>query len=205
MFQKSEQEKDEFVERSVNYYYKVMREDRRRELGQSPKDYQPQEDEEYVQLAMRHYFAIRKVKDGKLGQAESIYRRIINELSQEEKDGHCDHSKLAVTTLLLALLMQRKGDVMGARHVFREFFRKVVTENDEQTECACSAKVLQAYALMEMNNGLPQKSLHLVQKALEFDPSLSGILRWKQFRDVLEKASQRAQRAQRRTPAIPQC
>jgi hypothetical protein len=72
-----------------------------------------------------HYFALRKIKDGKPQHAEQIYRRIIDELLHEEEDG-CDHAKLAVTTLLLALLLQRTGDSKNTRSVSLHFFRIVV-------------------------------------------------------------------------------
>ena len=115
----------------------------------------------------------------------NIYPRIIDELSQEE-DGQCDHAKLAVTTLLLALLLQRMGDTKGTRSVFLSFFRIVVLEMDEDNECACSAKVLQAFALFEMKRGHSLKSLDLATKAIKLDKSLASILKWKQFRDAKE-------------------
>ena len=115
-----------------------------------------------------------------------LYRRIINELSSED-DGHCDHSKLAVSTLLLSLHMQRVGDTKGTRAVFLNFFRRVaMDEDDDEIECSCSAKVLQAYALFEMKNGHERKSLEIIKKAVQMDNELSPVLEWKQFRDVRE-------------------
>jgi hypothetical protein len=57
---------------------------------------------------------------------------------------------------------------------------------DEDKECACSAKVLQAYALFEMKRGHSLKSLDLATKAIKLDKSLASILKWKQFRDAKE-------------------
>lgn len=176
-----------WLDQSISYYSKVMREERRRNLGQIKDDVlEPGYQEEFETLARKHYFALRKIKDGKPRHAEMIYRRIIDELLQEE-DGQCDHAKLAVTTLLLALLLQRTGDCKATRSVFLSFFRVAVLEREEGTECACSAKVLQAYALFEMKQGNARKSFELVKRAVEMDHSLAPVLQWKQFRDVLER------------------
>lgn len=179
-----ELERMAWVNGSVEYYSKVMREERRRNMGQlSPEEGHNQQ--EFLTLAKKHYFARYKIKNGMPRHAEHIYRRIIDELSQEE-DGQCDHAKLAVTTLLLALLLQRLGDMKGTRSVFLSFFRIVVLEMDEDKECACSAKVLQAYALFEMKRGHSLKSLDLAAKAIKLDKSLASIMKWKQFRDAKE-------------------
>lgn len=133
-------------------------------------------------MAKKHYYALRKIKDGKPMLAERIYRRIIDQLLIEEKEGSCDHTKLAVTTLLLALLLQREGHpAPKTRAVFLHFFRKVQNSNDE---CACSAKVLQAFALFEMKHGNSIKSLHIITKAIQMDPSLRPVLKWKQFQNA---------------------
>jgi hypothetical protein len=180
-----ERQRKEWISRSVVYYSKVMREERRRNIGQISGLNDPEYQEQFVILAKKHYFALRKIKDGNLHHAKWIYRKIIEDLSRED-EGECDHAKLAVTTLLLALLMQRMGDCKGARSVFLRFFRIVVLDNEE-TECACSAKVLQAFALFEMKQGHAQKSLELVKRAIEFDDSLAPVLQWKQFRDAVQQ------------------
>jgi hypothetical protein len=186
-----ERHRQEWINRSIAYYSKVMREERRRNIGQIQKSeldsaaYQ----EEFHQLAKKHYFALRKIKDGKNRHAELIYRRIIDEIMNEE-EGHCDHAKLAVTTLLLALHCQRMGDLKKTRSVFLSFVRVVLVENDnDEKECACSAKVLGAYALFEMKQGNALKSLEIARKAVQFDRSLEPVLQWKQFRDVLQRSS----------------
>ncbi|KAL7528745.1 hypothetical protein ACHAXR_002605, partial [Thalassiosira sp. AJA248-18] len=136
-----------------------------------------------------HYYARHLIKKGKWTNAEKIYRRIIDELTSDTpEDDHCDHTKLAVSTLLLALHMQRTGDIKATRAVFLNFFRRVAPKEDEEEEevhqCSCSAKVLQAYALFELKNGHSAKSLEIIQRAVKMDEELSPVLGWKQFRDA---------------------
>jgi hypothetical protein len=179
--------KQEWIDRSLVYYRKVMREERRLQGGQlkdiDSKEYQ----DEFTQLANKHYFALRKIKDGKPLHAERIYRRIIDELYKD--DDECDHAKLAVTTLLLALLLQRmRAPAKETRSVFLHFFRVAILDSLEG-ECACSAKVLGAFALFEMKHGNTTKSYHILQLAVKLDPSLAPMLQWKQFRDVSQRMS----------------
>lgn len=185
----ADQLRRQWIEKSVDYYSKVMREERRKNMGQLSDEMfeSVQYQEDFRQLAKKHYFALRKIKDGQHRHAEMIYRRIIDEImNEEEEDGHCDHAKLAVTTLLLALHCQRMGDIKKARSVFINFFRVVVVMNGEEdlSECACSAKVLGAYALFEMKQGHMNKSLEIAQKAVQFDQALGPVLNWKQFREA---------------------
>jgi hypothetical protein len=197
----ADERRKDWIDQSVKYYSTVMRLERRRRIGQA-KDWEETSEESrnhYMVLAKKHYFALRKIKDGKPQHAETIYRRIIDELVQEISDSDnnkngvddhaCDHAPLAVTTLLLALLMQRMGDAKKTRSVFLNFFRIAVLDAGPEEECACSAKVLQAYALFEMKQGNALKSLELVHKAVQLDPTLQPVLQWKQFRDVLERRS----------------
>jgi hypothetical protein len=196
--QDAEEQRKDWIDRSVKYYSTVMRQERRRLIGQA-KDWETestQSRDHYMLLAKKHYFALRKIKDGKPHHAETIYRRIIDELVREsaeadvlDNDAHaCDHAPLAITTLLLALFMQRIGDTKKTRSVFLNFFRIAVLDGADE-ECACSAKVLQAYALFEMKQGNALKSLELVDQAVKLDPTLKPLLKWKQFRDVLERRS----------------
>jgi hypothetical protein len=197
--------RQEWNERSVSYYSKVMREERRRNMGQIDNDIfdSEQYQQDFERSAQKHYFALRKIKDGQYLHAEIIYKNIIQEIMKEEEDedGQCDHAKLAVTTLLLALHCQRMGDLKKTRSVFLNFFREVIMseqrnnvnnhdddddddDDGKHHKCACSAKVLGAFALFEMKQGNTIKSLEILQKAVEFDPALGPILQWKQFRDV---------------------
>lgn len=145
-------------------------------------------DKDFVGLATKHYYARLLVKKGKWDFAEKIYRRIIDELTSDPSEDNCDHTKLAVSTLLLALHVQRTGDIKATRAVFLNFFRRVALvkeeEMDENHKCSCSAKVLQAYALFEMKNGHSAKSLEIIQRAVKMDEELSPVLGWKQFRDA---------------------
>jgi hypothetical protein len=190
--------RQEWIQNSVQYYSKVMREERRRSIGQY-KEYA-----NYNVLAKKHYFALKKIKDGKPDHAECIYRRIINELVHELRQeqvtqDHCDHSTLAITTLLLALHLQRnEASPKKTRSVFLNFFRIVTSDGhtDANEECACSAKVLQAFALFEMKQGNALKSLELAKAAIKLDPSLKSVLNWKQFRDATARRMERQQKQQ---------
>jgi hypothetical protein len=171
-----------------------MREERRRNIGQVGEDQFTSEEyqEDFSRLAKKHYFALRKIKDGKYRHAEFIYRRIIDEIMKEEEDGHCDHAKLAVTTLLLALHCQRMGDLKKTRSVFLNFLRVVMVDSGaEVLECACSAKVMGAYALFEMKQGNVNKSLEIARMAVQFDQALEPVLNWKQFRDAQQRKANR--------------
>lgn len=61
----------------------------------------------------------------------------------------------------------------------------MIENQDEEKECACSAKVLQAYALFEMKRGNGRKSLEIVEKAVRLDHELKPVLEWKQFRKIM--------------------
>jgi hypothetical protein len=192
----AERQRREWVDRSMDYYSRVMRQERRRNLGQV-KDYETAASyqREFTLHAQKHYFALRKIKDGKPAHAEQIYRRIIGEI-QSDTGHHCDHAQLAVTTLLLALHLQRTGaPPKHTRSVFLHFVRVAIVE-EEEDECACSAKVLQAFALFEMKQGHALKSLQLVQKAIELDATLQPVLQWKQFREASARSHQQQQRQQ---------
>ncbi len=210
------QRKHEWIERSVQYYSTVMRRNyvggaaggvptqksRQHETSASiiasevPSDVAPDQlqlDKDFIGLATKHYYARVLIKMGKWDNAEKIYRRIIEDLTDEaalSEDGDCDHTKLAVSTLLLALHMQRTGDVRATRSVFLRFFRRVAVHDREESDdaedhkCSCSAKVLQAFALFEMKNGLSKKGLEIIRRAVEMDEELRPVLEWKQFRDA---------------------
>ncbi|KAL9179805.1 hypothetical protein ACHAXT_007775 [Thalassiosira profunda] len=200
------QRKSEWIQQSVQYYSTVMRKNAGAasqlpttqmdsttavsSISEVPlmakENVVAVHDEEFVGLATKHFYARHLIKGGRWDVAEKIYRRIIDELTTE--DDNCDHTKLAVSTLLLALHLQRTGDVKATRAVFLAFFRRVALveaeEEEEADKCACSAKVLQAYALFEMKNGHSAKSLEIIQRAVKMDEQISGVLKWKQFRDA---------------------
>eukprot|EP00559_Dactyliosolen_fragilissimus_P009050 CAMPEP_0184865442 /NCGR_PEP_ID=MMETSP0580-20130426/18124_1 /TAXON_ID=1118495 /ORGANISM="Dactyliosolen fragilissimus" /LENGTH=167 /DNA_ID=CAMNT_0027364655 /DNA_START=283 /DNA_END=786 /DNA_ORIENTATION=- len=161
----------------------VSREDERLKRGQIDETSQDQNSK--MITATRLYFARYKIKNGDLTHAERIYQRIIDDILSN--DDSCDHANLAVSTLLLALLQQRMGDIKETRKTFLRFFRIIVVQNNDIDECACSAKVLQAFALFEMKQGHRRKSFELVKKAVEMDNQLRPVLQWKQFRDVMKE------------------
>ena len=181
------QRRHEWIERSVQYYSTIMRKNTWQQTATNQLDSRSsleevqliddEIDKEFVELATKHYYARFLIKKGKLSIAEKIYRRIINELSSESDEEQCDHTKLAVSTLLLALHMQRTGDIKATRAVFLNFFRRVALfeEDEEHVRCTCSAKVLQAYALFEMKNGHSAKSLEIIHKAIKMDEQLSPV------------------------------
>jgi hypothetical protein len=210
MFKTRSAQSQQWIERSVQYYSTVMRKNtnsgntqtRQHDYALSedatlPTDDSYHHDKEFVVLATKHYYARFLIKMGKWDVAEKIYRRIIDELTADPSEDNCDHTKLAVSTLLLALHMQRTGDIKATRAVFLNFFRRVALTKDDHHnnddegsgsesvhKCSCSAKVLQAFALFEMKNGLSAKSLEIIQLAVQMDEQLSPVLEWKQFRDA---------------------
>lgn len=197
------QRRNDWIQRSVQYYSTVMRKNRVHQTKTSTVidstnslsdphaliETQPV-DKQFVDLATKHYYARHLVKKGKFKSAETLYRKIIEEISSSSNEDDCDHTKLAVSTLLLALHMQRSGDIKATRAVFLNFFRRVAIakEEDEDHKCTCSAKVLQAYALFEMKNGHSAKSFEIIQKAVQMDENLKPVLGWKQFRDAASRA-----------------
>jgi len=175
----------EWIGKSLAFYATVSREEKQRKKGQYvAKDHQELNTEITAKIL---YFARHKIKAGKLNQAERLYRKHIKDL--EESQDHCDHTQLAVSVLLLTLLLQRKPDhVQDTRAAFVRFFRIVTSEHEENgeelKECMCSAKVLQAFALFEMKQGNSKKAFYLAKMAVQMDPELEPILRWKQFQEA---------------------
>jgi len=192
--------KAEWIERSVKYYSTIMRKkdtissstqsQKVSITGDNANAIHTEHDKEFVGLAIKLYYARNLIHDGRLEVAERLYRRIISDLTDEQSEHDCDHATLAVSTLLLALHMQRFGNIKETRSIFLDFFRRVaLTENEELHKCSCSAKVLQAYALFEMKNGNAAKSLEIIQRAVKMDEKVRPVLRWKQFRDAADAAA----------------
>ena len=178
-------EGEEWVAASVAYYAKVMRKHRGEALSPSL------ESAAEARLAFRLYHAIRQVQGGHLSRAEHIYRRTLRDIQREGEDG-CSNAALATTTLLLALVLQRMGEVGEARLVFHRFFRTAMrtrraaaaSGEHEDRECACTGKVLGAYALFEMRHGSVHRSVEVARRAAQFDGQLATLFTWKQFRDA---------------------
>jgi len=172
----------EWIDKSVEYYATVMRTER----GSSSTS----SEEKQSLIAKRLYHAIQQVRSGNLSRAEHIYRKTIRDINE---DG-CSNADLATTTLLLALVLQRMGNIGEARMVFHRFFRTAMrsAEKDPYHQCHCTGKILGAYALFEMRHGSVHRSFELARRASQFDETLSVILSWKQFRDAEKKIMSRS-------------
>lgn len=184
-----------WIESTTFYISTLMREEARRARGQLPTlaSRKLSHRKKSFDFAKRLYFARSKIKSNKLDHAEIIYRKLIRIMAEEVESGHtCDRSELAISTLLLALLLQRTEQIKETRAAFLRFFRIIqaqrlfVFENDQIQECTCSAKVLQAYALFEMKQGLTKKAYYLADLAIHLDAELKPLLNWKQFREARE-------------------
>ena len=181
--------KREWIHQSLTFYATVSREAKRKEKGQHvPSQIQLEQHKSNFITANKLYFARLKIKKNQPRHAECIYRKLIDDLVQEQEDeqSSCDHAQIAISTLLLSLLLQRQGQIKETRSTFNRFFRLITTTNDdgELKECTCSAKVLQAYALFEMKQNNPKKAYDLARMAVEMDNELKPVLQWKQFRDA---------------------
>ncbi len=181
--------KREWINQSLTYYATVSREAKRRERGQFvPSQIQIDQHKSNFVTAKKLYFARHKIKKNQPRHAERIYRKLIDDLLLEQEQGKtCDHAQIAISTLLLALLLQRQGEIKETRATFIRFFRLITMNTHEQgelEECTCSAKVLQAFALFEMKQRNPRKAYNLIQMAVELDNELEPVLQWKQFQDA---------------------
>mmetsp|Transcript_12322 Transcript_12322/g.34162 ORF Transcript_12322/g.34162 Transcript_12322/m.34162 type:complete len:255 (+) Transcript_12322:297-1061(+) len=161
-----------WIQNSLSYYNRVTR--GAEHVQSSPL---------YLKSAMDNYFAREKIKNGQNQHAESIYRRLMEEMTDENKHDICDFSSLAVPTLLLGLLLQREGRFDDARTVF-EGFSHVLDNAATDHQCCCSARVLQAHALFEMKQQNGVRALEIIQRAIGMDDNLSPVLQWKQFQDA---------------------
>ena len=200
----------DYIDSSLAYYSTVSRQQKRIANGQYDQSNIELRYSNFI-TARKLYFARYKVKQSQFQHAEFIYRNLIDDLIkdlEDEEDGGCDHAQIAISTLMLALLLQRQGKVKETRATFLQFFRLITMTNikgnssynninnshyhyngSTDTEgvivqCTCSAKVLQAFALFEMKQKNVRKAYQLVQKAVELDPELEPVLNWKQFRDA---------------------
>ncbi|KAL7580692.1 hypothetical protein ACA910_002200 [Epithemia clementina (nom. ined.)] len=160
-------------------------------------------DSQYLRLAMENYVAREKIKMGKAHHAETIYRRLMEEIlpmdNDKPKRGQaasetCDFSSLAVPTLLLALLLQReeryddtRSVLEGFCYVYDTFHISSQDRHSHHHKCSCCARVFQAYALFEMKQDNPQKALQLLFRAIRMDRNLRPVLKWRQFRLAMDQ------------------
>jgi len=181
-----QERKRDWINRSLTYYSKVSREEKRRENGQYvPSEIELNQYKSSFITAKKLYFARHKIKKNQPRHAERIYRTLIDDLLQEqEEEGGCDHAQIAISTLLLALLLQRQGEIKETRSTFIRFFSLITMDGGEFKECTCSAKVLQAFALFEMKQKNAKQAYALIKMAVKLDKELEPVLQWKQFRDA---------------------
>jgi len=187
--------KSEWIGNSLQYYNRITRGSEH--VQQSPT---------YLKSAMENYFALEKIRENKPQHAESIYRRLMDELDPRTNKGiqgtsrveQCEFSNLAVPTLLLGLLLQREERFDDARTVF-EGFSIVMEKEGVNHKCSCSARVFQAHALFEMKQENPVKAAELILRAVRMDHNLRPVLRWKLFRDAMVQYRD-TRRSQRQTP-----
>jgi hypothetical protein len=198
--------REEWIQNSLAYYKTITRGSTYQGLFHEPKK-EYHEDPTYLRHAMENYFARQKIKDGKADQAESIYRKLLDEYTPLIGDPEaCQLSSVAVPTLLLGLLLQRERRWDDARTVFESFLFVLESterqlhhgsnngQNDDGHDgfhrksphrCCCSARVLQAFALFEMKQNNPQRAVQLMHKAIRIDRTLRPVLRWKLFQDAM--------------------
>mmetsp|Transcript_18307 Transcript_18307/g.28264 ORF Transcript_18307/g.28264 Transcript_18307/m.28264 type:complete len:191 (-) Transcript_18307:63-635(-) len=121
------QGQQEWIQKSIEYYTKVMR-------MEDPATSQLSGTGEQSGVPTRLYHAIQQVRSGNLSRAENLTIRDIKKLAAEE-EGECRNAELATTTLLLALVHQKMDNYGEARLVFQRFFRQAISmaENDTVT------------------------------------------------------------------------
>jgi tetratricopeptide (TPR) repeat protein len=210
---------NEWIENSLSYYKRITR-------GSAAARDVFDKDPRYLATAMQSYFARQKIKEGKVHHAETIYRRLMEEMSSSsssstrqqqqhhhyaaEKEDECCISSCAIPTLLLGLLLQREGRYEETRMVFESFLFLLQRERQHYNSskkakchhpvrcCCCCARVLQAFALFEMKQGNPPKAVKLMQQAIRIDRTLRPVLRWKQFQDAMSVTYEQQQQPKQR-------
>ena len=180
-----------WIEGSLKYYATITRGSRHSPRHQrDDTESMAVVDPQYLKLAMENYFAREKIKMGKAHHAETIYRRLMEEMvphQHDQQEEPCDFSSLAVPTLLLALLLQREERFDDARSVLEGFTYIFDSLGEKkQHKCCCSARVFQAYALFEMKQDNPQRAVQLMFRAIRLDKNLRPVLRWRQFRNAMD-------------------
>ena len=184
---RSSKHREVWIQNSLSYYNTISRGST--EVVQSnPK---------FLRNAMENYFALEKVKNGQTHHAETIYRRLVDELTPHEQKEEGCLSSLAIPSLLLGLLLQREERYDDARTVFEAFSRHLVESGEIDRNCSCSARVLQAHALFEMKQSNPQKAVQLILQAARMDKKVRPVLRWHQFQEAMSSVNGRTQNEQR--------
>lgn len=184
---RSSKHREVWIQNSLSYYNTISRGST--EVVQSnPK---------FLRNAMENYFALEKVKNGQSHHAETIYRRLLDELTPAEQKEDCCLSSLAIPSLLLGLLLQREERYDDARTVFEAFSNHLLESGDMDHQCSCSARVLQAHALFEMKQRNPQKAVQLILQAVRMDKNIRPVLRWHQFQEAMSMVKETTKNEQR--------
>ncbi|GMH54256.1 hypothetical protein TrST_g10509 [Triparma strigata] len=173
---------------SIRYYTKILKIKNLNELNESQM-------QQMEVNAKSIYLARKAISREKHQQAEKIYVNLIDRQLERGYEA-LDVPAFAATALLLALHQQRQGAKKRARATFNLFFRIASDFYADESEFVhsnpsaeeefvsgevCSARVLQAFALFESKEHLMHKSEFLIKKAIEFDPSIKSLLKWKVF------------------------
>eukprot|EP00540_Astrosyne_radiata_P007977 CAMPEP_0116843130 /NCGR_PEP_ID=MMETSP0418-20121206/11913_1 /TAXON_ID=1158023 /ORGANISM="Astrosyne radiata, Strain 13vi08-1A" /LENGTH=252 /DNA_ID=CAMNT_0004473841 /DNA_START=164 /DNA_END=922 /DNA_ORIENTATION=- len=170
----------EWVEQSLEFYSRAR--------GEGFFRRQQQHDPSFLFSSMQNY--LRESKKTEKNGESSMYRRLLESMSEEGND---PDAHLAIPTLLLGLLLQRQERFDDVRKVFDGFLHLLPDDDGVDTR-GCSARVLQAYALMEIKQGNPLKAFELVSMAIGMDKGLSPILNWVPFQDALSVRQELLQR-----------
>ena len=104
--------------------------------------------------------AQHKLRSGYLSKPEIIYSAIIDDLLNLKEKEEILHTTLAVSTILLAWLLQRMGEIKEARKTFLRFFRIAGMEKRNLEGCVVSAKVLEAFTHSEVKQGQSYEVVH---------------------------------------------
>jgi len=104
--------------------------------------------------------ATQKLKSGYLSKPERTYCKIIDDLLTLKEKDEVHHTTLAISTILLAWLLQRMGEMKEARKTFLRFFRIVGMEKRNLEGCAISTKVLEAFTHSEVKQGQSYEFVH---------------------------------------------
>jgi len=101
-----------------------------------------------------------KLRSGYLSKPEIIYSAIIDDLLNLKEKEEILHTTLAVSTILLAWLLQRMGEIKEARKTFLRCFCIAGMEKRNLEGCVVSAKVLEAFTHSEVKQGQSYEFVH---------------------------------------------
>lgn len=169
----------DWIVKVVDYYTNMMRKESAGAVDSAERS----------RTARKLYRTIQQVRNGDPDGADDLCGdaiRDIREISEGDRDGGGSRrtAEIATTTLLTASVLRRMDDVGGARAAFHEFFRASAGEGGPAAECACTGRVLAAYASFEMRHG---SALEAARMARRFDArrNLSRLFERGRVEDVV--------------------